>query len=89
MLRTERSDLSRTFLQVLVGLYVVKNDTQSNNQLLQFEANPVVFEREIIEAVYTASGYMGPDPTKDPEGRARAQELMIRALVSVYRSLKH
>jgi hypothetical protein len=88
VLRTERSDLSRTFLQVLVGLYVVKNDTQSNNQLLQFEANPVAFEREIIEGVYTASGYMGPDPTKDPEGRARARELMIRALVSAYRSLE-
>ena len=58
VLRTERSELSRTLLQVLVGLYVVKNDTHSNNQLLQFEANPVECEREIIEGIYTASGYL-------------------------------
>ena len=88
VLRTERSELSRTFLQVLVGLYVVKNDTHSNNQLLQFEANPVEFEREIIEGIYTASGYLGPDPTTDTERRLRARELMIRALVSVYRTLE-
>jgi hypothetical protein len=88
VLRTERSELSRTFLQVLVGLYVVKNDTPSNNQLLQFEANPVEFEREIIEGIYTASGYLGPDPTTDTERRLRARELMIRALVSVYRTLE-
>ena len=88
VLHTERSDLSRAFLQVLVGLYVVKNEAQSNNQLLQFEANPVDFEREIIEGVYAASGYLGPDPNKEPDGRQRARELMIRALVSVYRALE-
>jgi hypothetical protein len=87
VLHTERSELSRAFLQVLVGLYVVKNDAQSNNQLLQFEANPVVFEREIIEGIYAASGYLGPDAKKEPEGRQRARELMIRALVSVYQVL--
>lgn len=87
LLRTERSDLSRSFLQILVGLYVVKNDEQSNNQLLQFEANPLEFERELVEGIYAASGYLTPDPAKEPERRGRAQELLIRALVSVYRSL--
>jgi hypothetical protein len=87
VLRTERSDLSRAFLQVLVGLYVVKNSSESNNQLLQFEANPVAFEREIIEGIYAASGYLGPEPQKEPEGRHRARQLMIRALLSVYRAL--
>ena len=88
VLHTERSDLSRAFLQVLVGLYVVKNEARANNQLLQFEANPVAFEREIIEGIYAASGYLGLDPKKEPEGRQRARELMIRALVSVYRALE-
>ncbi|HXN24679.1 MAG TPA: hypothetical protein VOA41_18250 [Candidatus Dormibacteraeota bacterium] len=88
VLRTERSDLSRSFLQILVGLYVAKNDAQSNNQLLQFEANPVEFEREMAEGIYAASGYLTPDTTKELERRGRARELLIRALVSVYRSLE-
>jgi hypothetical protein len=87
-LRTERSDLSRTFLQILVGLYVVKNDAQSNNQLLQFEADPIESEREMVEGVYAASGYLTPDTTKELERRARARELLIRPLVSVYRVLE-
>jgi len=48
----------------------------------------VAFEREIIEGIYAASGYLGPDPKKEPEGRHRARELMIRALVSAYRALE-
>jgi hypothetical protein len=88
VLRTERSDLSRTFLQILVGLYVVKNDAQSNNQLLQFEANPVEFEREMVEGIYAASGYLTPDATKELDRRGRAREFLIRPLVSVYRFLE-
>src|SRR5204863_4255507 len=88
VLRTERSDLSRSFLQILVGLYVVKNDGHSNNQLLQFEANPIEFEREIVEGIYAASGYLTPDTTKELERRGSARELLIRPLVSVYRFLE-
>ena len=88
VLHTERSELSRSFLNLLVGLYVVKNDLSSSEQLLRFEANPLEFEREIIEGVYTASGYLHPDATKDLEQRVRAREILIRALASAYRSLE-
>ena len=84
----DRSELRRSFLQVFVGLYVARDNALSNEQLKQFEANPVRFEREIAEEVYAASAYIAREG-KDNEGmRKRSRELLTRIVKGAFKAIE-
>jgi hypothetical protein len=81
---TERSELTRTLMQMLVGLYVVRNRITSKDRLLKIEDDPIRFHREVTEEIYAAAAYLRPPNGKEPETRLRARETLIRIVSSVY-----
>jgi hypothetical protein len=84
---TERSELTRTLMQMLVGLYVVRNRTASKEQLLKLEEDPIRFHREVTEEIYAAAAYLRPPNGKEPETRLRAREVFIRIVSNIYKRL--
>ena len=84
---TERSELTRTLMQMLVGLYVVRNRIASKDQLLKLEDDPLRFHREVTEEIYAVAGYLRPPNGKEPETRLRAREILIRIVSSAYKRL--
>jgi hypothetical protein len=83
---TERSEMTRTLVQILTGLYVVQGNESSNKQLEAFESSPVRFKKEIGDEVYIASHYLVPQ-NGDSDVRRRAGELLARVLNASYLTL--
>lgn len=81
---TERSELTRTLVQMLVGLSVVRDRKASREQLLKFENDPIQFHREVTEEIYAAASYLRPPNATDPETRLRARETFRRIITAVY-----
>ena len=65
--RTDRSELTRTMMQMLVGLHVVRNKSASKDQLRKFEEDPIQFHREVTEEIYAAAAYLRPPNAMEPE----------------------
>jgi hypothetical protein len=84
---TERSELVRGLLQVLVGLYVARNDENANKQLLQFEADPLKNHRELTEEVLAAAYYLTANKTEESEMPVRSRDLLMRIVASTYDAL--
>jgi hypothetical protein len=84
---TERSELVRGLLQVLVGLYVARDDKGANKQLLQFEADPLKNHRELVEEVLAASYYLSPNNAQKSEMLVRSRNLIMRVVASTYEAL--
>ncbi len=84
---TDRSELTRTLMQMLVGLCVVRNRSASKEQLLKFEDDPIRFHREVTEEIYAAASYLRPPNAKEPETRLRARETFTRIVSNVYKRL--
>jgi hypothetical protein len=84
---SERSELTRTLMQMLVGLYVVRDRIGSRDRLIKIEDDPVRFHREVTEEIYAASACLRPPNGKEPEIRLRARETLIRVVSSVYKRL--
>ena len=51
----ERSELTRTLMQMLGGLYVVRNRIASKERLIKIEDDPVTYHREVTEEIYAVS----------------------------------
>jgi hypothetical protein len=82
--KTDRSELTRTMMQMLVGLQVVRNRSASKDQLRKFEDDPIHFHREVTEEIYAAAAYLRPPNAKEHETRQRAREVFTRIINSVY-----
>jgi hypothetical protein len=82
--QTDRSELTRTMIQMLVGLQVVRNRSASKDQLHKFEEDPIQFHREVTEEIYAAAAYLRPPNAKEPETRLRARETLTRIVTSIY-----
>jgi hypothetical protein len=85
---TKRSDLTQSLLQVLVGLYVVRDNDEANKQLLRFEADPLSSFREVSQEIYVAAHYLTPSVAREPDVRLRAREIFLRILAATYGSLE-
>jgi hypothetical protein len=85
--RTEKSELTRTLIQMLVGFHVGRNRDASKQQLITFEDDPVRYQREVTEEIYAAAGYLRPPNAKAPDTRLRAREIFTRIISSVYKRL--
>ncbi len=84
---SERSDLIRGLLQVLVGLYVARDDEGAKRQLLQFETDPLKNHRELIEEVLAAAYYLSPSNAQKSETLIRSRDLLMRVVASTYEAL--
>jgi hypothetical protein len=84
---TDRHELTRVLLQVTVGLFAVRNNEQANKLLVQFEADPIKFHREIGEEIVASSIYLGSLNKAEADAGRKAQELLIRILTAVYQKL--
>lgn len=84
---SERSELTRTLMQMLGGLYVVRNRIASKERLIKIEDDPVRFDREVAEEIYAVSAYLRGPNGKEPEIRLRARETLIRIVSNVYKRL--
>jgi hypothetical protein len=56
--KTDRSELTRTMMQMLLGLQVVRNRSASKDQLRKFEDDPIQFHREVTEEIYAVAAYL-------------------------------
>lgn len=83
---TGRSEMTRTLMQTLTGLYVVRGDQKAGEQLARFEAEPVLHAGEVADEVFTASHYLTPN-NADGDARYRARELFQRVLSASYQYL--
>jgi hypothetical protein len=81
---TERSELTRTLIQMLVGLSVVRDRKASREQLLQFENDPIRFHHEVAEEIYAAASYLRPPNATEDATRLRARETFHRIIAAVY-----
>jgi hypothetical protein len=84
---TEKSELTRTLIQMLVGFHVDRNRIASKGQLITLEDDPVRYQREVTEEIYAAAGYLRPPNAKEPETRRRALEIFTRVVSSVYKRI--
>lgn len=82
---TEKSELTRTLMQMLVGFQVGRNRIASKEQLLKLEDDPVTYQRELTEEIYAAASYLRSPNAKEPETRLRAREIFTRVVSSVYK----
>ncbi len=74
-------------MQILTGLYAVRNHVAAGEQLARFEAEPVRYASEIANEIFTASHYLIPN-NADEAVRGRARELFRRVLSSCYEHLQ-
>lgn len=74
---SERSELTRSVVNILVGLYVVRNELGAKELLLRFETKPHNFQKELMEVITLTSPYLNP-VAYDSNARARARELYER-----------
>jgi hypothetical protein len=79
--------VTRALVQILTGLYVVRNHVAAGEQLARFEAEPVRYASEIANEIFTASHYLIPNNADDAV-RRRARELFSRVLSSCYEHLQ-
>ncbi|HEV2416313.1 MAG TPA: hypothetical protein VGX94_00765 [Terriglobia bacterium] len=84
---TSRSEMARTLVQILTGLYVVRGDAHVGEQVERFETEPVRYAGEVGDEVFTASYYLVPK-NATPDVRARARELLRRVLLTSYEQLR-
>ncbi|MFZ1006339.1 MAG: hypothetical protein WAN65_05860, partial [Candidatus Sulfotelmatobacter sp.] len=84
---TGRSDMARTLVQILTGLYVVRANTNAGEQLARFENEPVRYAREVGDEVFTASHYL-ISQNAEPEARQRARGLFRRVLLASFEELR-
>lgn len=82
--QTNRSELTRTMMQMLVGLYVVRNRSASKEHLRKFEEDPLRFHREVTEEICAVAAYLRPPNAKEPETRLRARDTFTRIVTSTY-----
>ncbi len=84
---SDRSELTRALVQILTGLYVVREDPNARAQLARFEADPVHYARAVGDEVFTASYYLTPK-NGDAPVRSRARELFAAVLDTSYEGLR-
>jgi hypothetical protein len=83
---TERAEVTRTLVQILTGLYVVRDNANALNQLTRFENEPVRYAAAVTDEIFTASFYIGPNNGSN-EVRQRARETFRRILVNCFENL--
>lgn len=84
---TDRTEVTRALVQILTGLYAVRNHLGAGEQLARFEAEPVRYASEVANEIFTASHYLIPNNADDAV-RSRARELFSRVLSSCYENLQ-
>lgn len=84
---TDRTEVTRALVQILTGLYAVRNHLGAGEQLARFEAEPVRYASEIANEIFTASHYLIPN-NADEAVRSRARDLFSRVLSSCYEHLR-
>jgi hypothetical protein len=84
---TDRTEVTRALVQILTGLYAVRNHVGAGEQLARFEAEPVRYASEIANEIFIASHYLIPN-NADEAVRSRARELFSRVLSSCYEHLQ-
>lgn len=83
---TKRSEMTRTLVQILTGLYVARSNESASKQLVVFESSPIQFKNEVGDEVFTASHYLVPE-NADLDVRRRAGGLLHRVVIATYTTL--
>jgi hypothetical protein len=81
--KSERSDVMRVALDILVGLEVVRSLNSAQQELLFFERDIDRYYPELSQEIILAAQYLSPADSEDAETRARARAVWKRVIAAV------